>query len=50
MEISAMRLCHVWVVVIMVLLLSVNGEYYTHLKPEQLPELIKRLKYIIEND
>jgi len=31
-------------------LLNVNGEYYTHIKAEQLPELIKRLKYVIEND
>jgi NADH-quinone oxidoreductase subunit E len=31
-------------------ILNVNGEYHTHIKPEQLPELIKRWKYIIEND
>ncbi len=31
-------------------LIKVNGEYYPHIKPEQLPELIKRLKYVIEND
>jgi NADH:ubiquinone oxidoreductase subunit E len=31
-------------------LLNVNGQYHTHIKPEQLPELIKKLKYIIEND
>ena len=30
--------------------INVNGQYYTHIKAEQLPELIKRLKYIIEND
>ncbi len=30
--------------------LNVNGEYHTHIKPEQLPELLKRLKYVIEND
>jgi NADH:ubiquinone oxidoreductase subunit E len=30
--------------------INVNGEYYTHVKAEQLPELIKRLKYVIEND
>jgi len=30
--------------------INVNGEYYTHIKAEQLPELIKRFKYIIEND
>lgn len=31
-------------------LICVNGEYQTHIKPEQLPDLIKKLKYIIEND
>ena len=31
-------------------ILNVNGEFHTHIKPEQLPELIKRWKYIIEND
>lgn len=31
-------------------LISVNGKYNTHIKAEQLPELIKRLKYIIDND
>lgn len=30
--------------------ISVNGQYYTHIKAEHLPELIKKLKYIIEND
>jgi NADH-quinone oxidoreductase subunit E len=30
--------------------INVNGEYYTHIKTEQLPELIKKLKYVIEND
>jgi NADH:ubiquinone oxidoreductase subunit E len=30
--------------------LTVNGEYYTSVKPEQIPELIKKLKFIIEND
>lgn len=30
--------------------INVNGEYITHVKVEQLPELIKRLKYVIEND
>jgi NADH-quinone oxidoreductase subunit E len=30
--------------------INVNGEYHTHIKAEQLPELIKKLKYIIEND
>ncbi|MCU0472330.1 MAG: NAD(P)H-dependent oxidoreductase subunit E [Bacteroidales bacterium] len=29
---------------------SVNGEYHPHIKPEQLPELIRKLRYIIEND
>lgn len=28
----------------------VNGEYNIHVRPEQVPDLIKRLKYIIEND
>jgi len=31
-------------------IINVNGEYHTHVKPEQLPELIKKLKYVIEND
>jgi NADH-quinone oxidoreductase subunit E len=31
-------------------LISVNGVYHTHVKPSQLPELIKKLKYVIEND
>lgn len=30
--------------------LNVNGEYITSVKPEQIPDLLKRLKYIIEND
>jgi len=30
--------------------INVNGQYHTHVKAEQLPELIKRLRYIIEND
>jgi NADH:ubiquinone oxidoreductase subunit E len=30
--------------------IKVNGQYHTHVKAEQLPELIKRLKYVIEND
>jgi NADH:ubiquinone oxidoreductase subunit E len=29
--------------------ISVNGDYHTHLRPEQLPELISRLKYMLEN-
>lgn len=28
----------------------VNGEYNIRVRPEQVPDLIKRLKYIIEND
>lgn len=31
-------------------LINVNGEYHTHVKADQLPELIKKLKYVIEND
>ncbi len=31
-------------------LINVNGEYHIRLKADQLPELIKKLKYIIEND
>jgi NADH:ubiquinone oxidoreductase subunit E len=31
-------------------LLNVNGDYHIHVKAEHLPELIKKLKYIIEND
>jgi NADH:ubiquinone oxidoreductase subunit E len=30
--------------------ISVNGQYHTHVKAEHLPDLIKRLKYVIEND
>lgn len=30
--------------------INVNGQYHTHIKAEQLPELIKRLKYVVEND
>ena len=30
--------------------MNVNGEFYTYVKAEQLPELIKKLRYIIEND
>jgi NADH-quinone oxidoreductase subunit E len=29
---------------------NINGQYHTHIKAEQLPELIKRLKHVIEND
>ena len=31
-------------------LIRVNGEYHIHVKAEQLPDLIKKLKYIIDND
>ena len=31
-------------------LINVNGEYHLHIKAEQLPELLKKMKYIIEND
>jgi len=30
--------------------IMVNGDYQTHVRYEQVPELIRRLKYIIEND
>jgi NADH:ubiquinone oxidoreductase subunit E len=30
--------------------ININGQYQTHIKAEQLPELIKKMKYIIEND
>ena len=30
--------------------INVNGEYYTHIKAEQLPELIKKLKYVTDNE
>ncbi len=30
--------------------INVNGRYYTHIKTEQLPDLVDRLKYVIEND
>lgn len=30
--------------------MMVNDEYKTHVRPEQIPELLKKLKYIIEND
>lgn len=30
--------------------ISINGEYNPAVKPEQLPDLIKKLKFIIEND
>jgi NADH-quinone oxidoreductase subunit E len=31
-------------------LVNVNGEYKTHIRPEQIPDMIKKLKYIVEND
>ena len=31
-------------------LIQVNGEYRTHVKHEQLPEFLSKLRYIIEND
>ena len=30
--------------------IMINGDYTTHVRSEQVPELIRRLKYIIEND
>lgn len=30
--------------------LSINGEYYPSVKPENIPDLLKKLRYIIEND
>jgi NADH-quinone oxidoreductase E subunit len=30
--------------------ITVNGEFHSHIKAEQLPELIKKLKYVIDND
>lgn len=30
--------------------ININGEYHTYVKPEHLPELIRKLRYIIEND
>jgi len=31
-------------------LISINGEYITYVKPEQLPDLIRKLRFIIDND
>jgi NADH-quinone oxidoreductase subunit E len=31
-------------------LINVNGEYVTRIRPEQIPEIIKRLKYFVEKD
>ena len=30
--------------------ISINGEYHPHIKPDHLPELIRKLRFIIEND
>ena len=30
--------------------ISINGEYNTAVKPEQIPDLIKKLRFLIEND
>ena len=30
--------------------INVNGQYKTHIKADQLPEMLKRLRYVIEND
>lgn len=30
--------------------ISINDEYYPYVKPEQIPELLNKLKFIIEND
>lgn len=30
--------------------IMVNDEYHIHVRPEQIPDLIKKLKYIIDND
>lgn len=29
--------------------INVNGEFHTHIKAEQLPELLKKMKYVFEN-
>jgi NADH-quinone oxidoreductase E subunit len=31
-------------------IINVNGEYHTYVKEAQLPELLKKLRYIIDND
>jgi NADH-quinone oxidoreductase subunit E len=31
-------------------LVNVNGEYITRIRPEQIPDILKRLKYIVEKD
>jgi NADH:ubiquinone oxidoreductase subunit E len=30
--------------------ITVNGEFHSHVRAEQLPDLIKKLKYVIDND
>ena len=30
--------------------IMVNGEHQVHVRPEQVPDLIRKLKYVIEND
>lgn len=30
--------------------IRVNDEYHTHIKPDNLPEMIRKLRFIIEND
>jgi NADH-quinone oxidoreductase E subunit len=30
--------------------LLINGDFQTHIKPEQLPDLVNRLKYMIDNN
>jgi len=30
--------------------ININGEYHPYVKPEHLPDLLKKLRYIIEND
>jgi len=30
--------------------INVNGEYITHVKPDQIPDLIDKLRYVFEND
>jgi NADH:ubiquinone oxidoreductase subunit E len=30
--------------------ISINDEYYPYVKPDQIPELIKKLRFFIDND
>lgn len=30
--------------------ISINGEYLTRVKPDQIPELVRKLRFMIEND